>query len=221
MKTLHVDSIRKSFQNRVILSDIYLTCNQGEIVGLLGRNGMGKSTLLKIIFGSEKADQKFVRAGSRIVRNITDGRKLINYLPQENFMPNGVRIQKLIDLFLEPQHRQGILEHDYIKPLLYKKNGDLSGGERRIVEILLLLHSKADFLLLDEPFNGLSPVLRDYICEYIRQLTPQKGIIISDHDYVNIIKLSDRMLLLKDGHLREVKAHTELVELGYLPKSHS
>jgi len=220
MKTLHIDSVRKTYQNKVILSDIYLACKTGEIVGLLGRNGSGKSTLLKIIFGSERADNKFVRVGNRIIRNISVGRNLVNYLPQENFLPRGVRIRTLFELFLSSKRNKHILEHDYVQPLLNKKNDELSGGEKRIVEILMLIHSNADFILLDEPFNGLSPKLRDYICEYIKLLAPTKGFIISDHDYTNIINLSDRIVVLKDGYLREIKDKAELVELGYLLKSH-
>lgn len=220
MTGLHIDSVRKSYKERVILSDIYLKCDKGEIVGLLGRNGTGKSTLLKIIFGSEKADNKFVRVGDKIIRSISDGRRLINYLPQGNFLPNGVRIRKLIELFLAPNMRNQVLEHDYIRPLLNTKNDELSGGEKRIVEILLLIHSNAEFILLDEPFNGLSPKLRDYICEYIKELSSIKGFIISDHDYFNIINLSDRLVLLKDGYLKEVHNEKELVELGYLSKNH-
>lgn len=78
MSELHIDSITKSYNNKVILSDIFISCQKGEIKGLIGRNGSGKSTLLKIVFGTEKADFKFVRIGNKIIRNISDGRNLIN-----------------------------------------------------------------------------------------------------------------------------------------------
>lgn len=216
MSRLHVDSVTKSYNNKTILSDVFLSCQKGEIKGLIGRNGSGKSTLLKIIFGSEKAEYKFVRIGEKVIKNVSDRRKLINYLPQDNFLPNNIRIRKIIGLFLDYESRIEMLNNEYLKPLLHKKNKELSGGERRIIEILLILHSKAEFVLLDEPFNGVSPIVRDYIIEYIKKRKERKGYIITDHDYENVIHLADSIVYLQNGFLREIKEMSELVDLGYL-----
>jgi len=78
MNKLHVDSVTKSYNNKVILSDVFISCQIGEIKGLIGRNGCGKSSLLKIIFGIEKADFKYVRVGNKIIRTMTDRKDLIN-----------------------------------------------------------------------------------------------------------------------------------------------
>lgn len=219
MTELSIDSLTKSYNNKALLSDIYLSCKTGEIKGLIGRNGSGKSTLLKIVFGIEKADFKFVKVGSKIIKNIADGRNLINYLPQENFLPNNVKIESLINLFLTKESRFHVLENDHVKPLLNKKTQELSSGERRIVEILLIIHSKATFILLDEPFNGLSPIIKDYIINYIIQMKPHKGFVITDHDYENVISLADNMVFLKNGFLKKVKNKEELMTLGYLTKT--
>lgn len=219
MSSLYVDSLTKSYDNKVVLSDVFLSCEIGEIKGLLGRNGSGKSTFLKIVFGIEKADSKFVRIGESIIRNISDGRNLINYLPQDNFLPNNVKIKTLIKLFLPKENGEILLRNEYIKPLLGKRNQDLSGGERRIIEILLIVHSNAKFILLDEPFNGVSPVIRDYIIGYIKQIKPSKGYIITDHDYENVINLADKIVFISNGFLREINDKSNLVELGYLSKS--
>ncbi len=219
MSKLHIDSVTKSYDNKVILSDIFISCKKGEIKGLIGRNGSGKSTFLKIVFGAEKAETKFVRIGDKIIRNITDGRNLINYLPQDNFLPNNISIKSLINLFLQKENRKIVLENEYVKPLLNKKNQDLSGGEKRIIEILLIIHSKAKFILLDEPFNGVSPIVRDYIIEYIRKMKSSKGYIITDHDYENVINLADSIGYLQNGFLKEIKDKSELVELGYMSKT--
>lgn len=219
MSKIFIDSITKSYNNKVILSDIFISCEKGEIKGLIGRNGSGKSTLLKIVFGTEKAESKFVRVGNKVIKNISDGRNLINYLPQDNFLPNNISIKSLINLFLEKENRKIVLENEYVKPLLNKKNQDLSGGERRIIEILLIIHSNAEFILLDEPFNGVSPIVRDYIIEYIKKMKSSKGYIITDHDYENVINLADSIVYLQSGFLKEIKDKIELVELGYITKT--
>lgn len=220
MNKLHIDSITKSYNNNVILSDVFISCKKGEIKGLIGRNGSGKTTLLKIVFGTEKADTKFIKIGNKIIRNISDGRNLINYLPQDNFLPNNISIKSIIHLFLQKENRKIVLENEYVKPLLNKKNQDLSTGEKRIIEILLVIHSRAEFILLDEPFNGISPIMRAYIIKYIRKLKSSKGYIITDHDYENVINLADSIVYLQDGFLKEIKDENELINLGYLTKNY-
>ncbi|MEZ4803074.1 MAG: ATP-binding cassette domain-containing protein [Gelidibacter sp.] len=219
MSKLQIDSVTKSYNNKVVLSDIFITCEKGEIIGLIGRNGSGKSTLLKIVFGTEKPDFKFVRIGNKVIKNISDSRNLINYLPQENFLPNNISIKSLINLFLNKEDRIRVLKNEYLKPLLNKKNQNLSGGEKRIIEILLIIHSNAEFILLDEPFNGVSPIVKNYILKYIKEMKSSKGYIITDHDYENVINLADKIVYLQNGYLKEIKDKSELVELGYLTKT--
>lgn len=219
MRKLHIDSVTKAYNTKTILSDVFMSCQIGEIKGLIGRNGSGKSTLLKIVFGIEKSDYKFVRIENKVIKKLSDGRNLINYLPQDNFLPNSISIKSLINLFLQKDIRKIVSENEFIKPLLNKKNQDLSGGERRIVEILLIIHSNAEFILLDEPFNGISPILRSYIIDYIRTMKSSKGFIITDHDYENVINLADIIVYLQNGYLKTIKDKSELVELGYLTKT--
>lgn len=216
MNHLHVDSVRKYYGTKFILSDIFLSCKQGEVKALVGRNGCGKSTLLKIIFGSEKADYRFVKVDNKVVKNILDAKNLISYLPQDNFLPNNIKIRKLINYFLGKAKAEKLKQNDFIKPLLNKTNNILSGGEKRIVEILLILYSDSNFILLDEPFNGVSPIVREQIISILRTHKNQKGIIITNHDYQNVIKITDNILFLKDGNLKEIKHKNELIELGYL-----
>lgn len=219
MSELHIDSLSKSYNNKVILSDVFLTCKTGEIKGLIGRNGSGKSTLLKIVFGVEQADFKYVKVDNKIVKNLSEGRRLINYLPQDNFLPNGVKIKTLINLFLPKQSRTVLLENEHVKPLLNRENKELSTGQKRIVEILLVIHSNAKFILLDEPFNGVSPIIKKYIMTYILEMKSSKGFIITDHDYENVLNLADSNYFLKNGYLKEIVSEGELVELGYITKS--
>ena len=145
MRELQVDSVSKSFGYSQLLSDIYFSCRPGEIIGLLGRNGCGKSTLLKIIFGSLCADNKFVRVNGAIASTLSETKNKISYLPQNSFLPSHLKIKKIIDLFCKP--RTYLLEiNPHVKPFLNRKSNELSGGERRIIEILLILNSTAEYI---------------------------------------------------------------------------
>jgi ABC-type multidrug transport system ATPase subunit len=99
MLELFVDSIQKSFGLQSILTDVFISCKPGEIVGLLGRNGTGKSTLMKIIFGSAEAENKFIRIDGENNTHMGDRRDKVTYLPQDNFLPSHLKIKTVIDVF--------------------------------------------------------------------------------------------------------------------------
>lgn len=218
MKELHVDSVMKSFGNRQVLTDVFLSCSPGEIIGLLGRNGAGKSTLMKIIFGSMQADQKFVRVEDKIIKGISDNRNLISYLPQNHFLPNHVKISIIISLFCKKTNASLLKKHDLIKPMLNKKTWELSTGEKRILEIFLIIHSEAKYVLIDEPFNGVSPIYKEVVKNLIKEHSKTKGFIITDHDYRNILNISDRIILIQDGGTKEISRKEELKFWGYIPE---
>ena len=219
MSKLHVDSVIKNFSTKQVLTDIYMSCNQGEIVGLLGRNGTGKSTLLKIIFGSLQADRKFVKVGDKIINGVYDNRKLINYLPQDNFLPGHIKVKSIIEMFCDKSNTDRIKEHDLIKPMLAKKSRYLSGGEKRLLEIFLIVLSDSMYTLIDEPFNGVAPVYKEEIKELMRKQSESKGFIITDHDYRNILDVATRLVILHDGGTKELKSKNELIEWGYISSS--
>ena len=87
MNRLHIDSVVKHYGDKQILTDIFVGCQVGEIIGLLGGNGSGKSTLLKIVFGAESADSKFVKIGEKHIYGVKDSIGRIKYLPQDSFLP--------------------------------------------------------------------------------------------------------------------------------------
>jgi ABC-type lipopolysaccharide export system ATPase subunit len=216
MKGMHVDSVLKSYGNKQILSDVFISCNKGEIVGLLGRNGAGKSTLLKIIFGSVKAEYKFIKVGDKYINGVFDNRNKIKYLPQNNFIPNHIKVSTIIKMFCDRASTLLIMNNHLIKPHLNKKSKQLSGGERRILEIFLIIFSNAKFIMLDEPFNGVAPIHKEEIKKLIVEQSINKGFIITDHDYRNILDISTRIVLIHDGGTREIKNNDELVRYGYI-----
>lgn len=216
MSKLHIDSITKSFGEKDILKDIYFSCEAGNISGLLGRNGSGKSTLFQIIFGTIKGDTQYIKFNDIILKNQSDRKNRIAYLPQHSFLPKNIKIKNLIDLFCHKENNVKISQSKFIQPFLNETPNTLSGGELRIVEVLLIIYSKAEFILLDEPFHSLSPKTVTEIKTIIKQQT-DKGFIISDHQYHDVLDISDDIFLLSDGHLKPIKDLTELKRFNYLP----
>ncbi|MEJ2880919.1 ATP-binding cassette domain-containing protein [Pedobacter sp. GR22-6] len=219
MSGLHVDSVRKQIGSRQILNDVFISCEPGEVVGLLGRNGSGKSTLLKIIFGTLSADNKFVSIDGKKINSLYENRLLLHYLSQDNYLPNHIRIKSIIACFCSREKSTVLTAHQFVKPFLDKKVQQLSGGEKRILEILLLIHSDVKYLLLDEPFNGISPLHIEILKDIIRIHAKGIGVIITDHDYKNVLDISDRIVLLDNGNTKVIREFNDLVDFGYLPKS--
>lgn len=219
MSGLHIDSVRKMFGSRQILNDIFLSCKQGEIVGLFGRNGSGKSTLLKIIFGSLKSDYKYVSIDGNKLDTLADSKHLIRYLPQHSFLPNHVRIKQLINAFHPENIALKFSNHELVAPWLNCKAKELSGGELRILEVMLIMYSEAPYILLDEPFNGISPINVETIKGIIKLNSPDKSIVISDHDYHNVLDISTRNVLLNNGNTKVIGGINDLIDSGYLPAS--
>lgn len=216
MSKLHIDSITKSFGKKDILKDIYLSCETGNICGLLGRNGSWKSTLFQIIFGTIKGDTQYIKFNDIILKNQSDRKNRIAYFPQYSFLPKNIKIKNLIDLFCDKENSAKISQSKFIQPFLNETPNTLSGGELRIVEVLLIIYSRAEFILLDEPFHSLSPKTVTEIKTIIKQQT-DKGFIISDHQYHDVLDISDDIFLLSDGHLKPIKDLTELKRFNYLP----
>lgn len=213
---LEIDSVQKHYDQKVMLSDVYLKCKTGEIIGLLGRNGSGKSTLLKIIFGILSADNKFVRVDGKVLFKTNDLLNEISYLPQEDFIPNSFSVKKTIQLSIDKRKIEEFYQDEFINSLKDKKIHHLSGGELRYLEIKLILSNPSKFVLLDEPYNGLSPIMIKKINQLISENSNKKGIIIADHNYQNVIKISSKLILLKECKAFHLKDKSELIEKGYL-----
>jgi ABC-type multidrug transport system ATPase subunit len=218
MSVLQADSIRKSWKEKRVLSDIFLSCATGEVIGVLGRNGSGKSTLFRIIYGEISSESRFVKVDQTILNTVGSTRYHINYLPQQSFLPMKLKVGSALELFITASVKGSLEEDAILKPLLQKNIYELSFGERRFVEVILLLHGKAAFILLDEPFKGLGPLIRDEIIRHIENVRDRKGIILSDHSAEEVLRISDKILFLKNGFLREIEQKEQLIELGYLPR---
>lgn len=213
---LEVDSIQKQYQGKNIISDLYLKCETTDIVGILGRNGSGKSTFLKILFGIVAADFKFVRIDGLSKSKTEDLLNEISYLPQDNFIPNLFSVEKTIQLSITKDKWKAFYEDEMIQMIRNKKIKYLSSGQLRYLEIKLILNKKTKFVLLDEPYNGLSPIMIEKVNTLIVENSKRRGIIITDHNYENVIKISTKLALMQEGKMHHLKDKSELVTRGYL-----
>lgn len=214
-KCLEIDSIYKRFKHKEILTDIYLQCNKGDIIGILGRNGSGKTTLLKIIYGIESAENKFIRLNGEVVSRAYVKENL-KYLPAYHFIPMNLKVLDVMKLFMTKTQVEKLLYQSQINDLKNKKLKHLSSGQLRYVEIKIILNSNADFILLDEPFSGLAPLMIEEIAKDIKAASENKGIILTDHSYKNILDISNRLYLLKETFLKPIENKEQLITEGYL-----
>lgn len=213
---LEVDSVQKQYNGEIIISDVYLKCETDDIIGILGRNGSGKSTLLKIIFGIVTADFKFVHVDGEVKLKTSDLLNQISYLSQDNFIPNLFSVKRSVELSIAKDKLKGFYADDIIQTILNKKIKNLSGGELRYLEIKLILNNPSKFVLLDEPYNGLSPIFVEKINRLITEMSISKGIIITDHNYENVLKVSTKLALMKEGKLYYLNDKSELIKKDYL-----
>jgi ABC-type lipopolysaccharide export system ATPase subunit len=213
---LEIDSIQKNYGHKSVLSNVFLQCRTGEIIGILGRNGSGKSILLQIVSVLISADFNRITI-NKILKN-TNAKicKHISYLSQDNFIPNHFSVKTVIQLSIDKNSIQAFLEDNLINSIIDNKINQLSGGELRYLEIKLVLENNKKFALLDEPYNGLSPVAIEKINTLILQNKAKKGIIITDHNYKNVIEISTDLYLMKAGALSKIKTTEDLVFHGYL-----
>ena len=212
---LEFDSIQLSFGEQPLLSSVYMLSETGSITGLLGRNGCGKTTLMKIVFGAFQWEQKSVRINSNSVGKNHLCKRLIAYLPQDHLIPEYLTLEKAFALYNIPQ-AEVVHEFPEAGEMMGYRPSQLSGGYRRIFEILLILKSQALFCLLDEPFTGLTPVYIDKIKVILQKAKSTKGIIITDHMHRHVVELSDILYLLANGQTYLVKDMEQLVSLGYM-----
>ncbi|MEL6539012.1 MAG: ATP-binding cassette domain-containing protein, partial [Bacteroidota bacterium] len=218
---LRADSIHKYYGKLPVLTGAYLSCEPGEVVGLVGRNACGKSTLLRVIMRLVPAESAFVEIGDTYIKGAWQLPGRMAYLSQDSWLPDHLRIRKVIRLYCPKALRKSVMEHPWIQPFLDRKCHQVSAGQLRLIECLVVLNSKAPFLLLDEPFNGIAPVQKEEIVKLIRHhaLELGKGIVITDHDYRKVWQASTRLVVVKDRNTYTLKQKEDLQDFGYLPGS--
>ncbi len=214
---LHLQSVQKSFGQKKVLTDVTLTLAQGEILGLFGKNGCGKSTLLKILFGTLKADAIRLQLDGKVLRpKEIIPQQYIGYLPQESFLPKHLKVRDIIPLFYERGDDQDkIFRAPFIEKVTIRKVGALSLGELRYFELLLIANLSHPFLLLDEPFSMIEPLYKEKIKELLISLKAKKGILLTDHYYQDILDISTKNILIKNGISHPIDSIKDLASYKY------
>jgi ABC-type multidrug transport system ATPase subunit len=204
-----INNLHLSYGRKIILDGIEFTLKTGEIHGLLGLNGAGKSSFMQILAGSiSKCTFRVIFDDQPV--DLTDHKKqYVAYLPQDPFVMKGVKVTDVVQYWYpDPADQDKILYEPMIHSMHDRKVGLLSMGERRFLEFLLVFYLPHPFLMLDEPFSGLAPLQIQRAQELIKEKGSQKGILISDHYYENILQISKSNWMLKNGKISTVEAGT-------------
>ena len=210
---LEADSIQLAFNNRSILSDIYVQCETGKITGLLGRNGQGKSCLMKIIYGS-LACEKSIRFDNSAQSEACNRPDLLRYLPQFNFIPKALSLKRIFkDFELDFSSFEALFPE--LANRYHASINNLSGGEHRLIELYVIIKSKSQFAMLDEPFTHLNPIQIEKVQHLLLAEKKKKGFLITDHMYTHITAVCDDLYILAKGKTHLTKSMEEIETLGY------
>ncbi len=213
MSVLVANNLKKSFKKTPIIKGISIEAKTSEIVGLLGPNGAGKTTTFYLICGLLTPEGGCVKLDDNDITKLPLHKKAklgIGYLPQESSIFRDLSVEDNLYIIAEEyfdKNRQkeiveDLLEKFNIEPIRKRKGINLSGGERRRVEIARALIPQPKFLFLDEPFAGVDPVNVNDIKELINFLKEHNiGIIITDHNVRETLSICDRAYVLKDGKI--------------------
>jgi len=209
---LHVRHLRKSYKRRLVIRDVSMTLNRGEVVALLGPNGSGKTTCFYAIAGLVTPEGGQVLIDGRDVTALPMYRRArmgIGYLPQEVSIFRGLSVEDnilaVLEIVVADSHKrrerlEELLSEFSITHLRRAPALALSGGERRRVEIARCLAAEPKFLLLDEPFAGVDPIAVGEIRHLVADLKRRGiGVLITDHNVRETLEIVDRAYILHDG----------------------
>jgi len=214
MLLLETKGLKKSYAGKRVVDGINLTVGRSEIVGLLGPNGAGKTTTFYMIVGVIKPEEGSIIFDHQDITNLPIHRRSrfgIGYLSQDSSVFRKLTVKENILAILEtleisPKERkkrlEELLDELKISHLSNQKAYSLSGGERRRLEITRALVTKPSFILLDEPFSGIDPIVVADAQEIIRELRNKGlGILLTDHNVRETLSITDRAYLIAEGRI--------------------
>jgi lipopolysaccharide export system ATP-binding protein len=211
---IRTEELVKSYRGRRVVDGISVEVREGEIVGLLGHNGAGKTTTFYMVVGLVKPDRGRVLLNSKDVTRQPMYRRAragVGYLPQEPSVFRKLTVEENLRLVLQmspmpvPEQKavvEQLLEEFHVAHLRHNIGYQLSGGERRRVEIARALATRPSFILLDEPFTGIDPIEVHTIQQLVAQLKSRGiGVLITDHSVRETLATTDRAYIVKDGKI--------------------
>ena len=204
MELLECKNVYKKFGNKEVLKNINLKIPRGKIIGLLGKNGTGKSTLIKLI-----NDLLTIDSGSILINGKKigiDSKKIISYLPERTYLDKSMTVEKVLEYFKNFYDNFNI---DKAKKLLKdldlditQKLSKMSKGMQEKVQLVLVMSREADLYILDEPLGGVDPATRDYILDTIlSNFNEGASVIISTHLIDDIERILDEVIFIDKGEI--------------------
>ena len=204
MKLLEIKDLNKTFDKKEILKDINLSIKSGKIIGLLGKNGVGKTTIIKLI-----NDLLTQTSGEILIKGKKIGvetKKVISYLPERTYLNKQMKVSEVIDYFEDFYDN---FDSEKAKKLLKDLDLDInqkltkmSKGMQEKVQLVLVMSRNADLYVLDEPLGGVDPATRDYILDTIlSNFNENASVIISTHLISDIEKILDEVIFIDKGQI--------------------
>ena len=223
---IQINDLNKKFGKLTVLNGLDLEIDSGGIFAILGPNGSGKTTLIKSVLGMVIPDQGDIKLNGESVLNKWNYRNEINYLPQIANFPANLTVKELIKMVknLRPKKASAIalIELFGLEAFLDKKLGNLSGGTKQKVNILLTFMFESDLIILDEPTTGLDPISLIHLKEIINKEKERgKTILITTPIMSFVEEIADEIVFLLDGKIyfkgtsAALKKQTEQVDLEH------
>jgi len=169
------------------------------------------------LFGTLYTNYKHISVNGENLSQPFKKKGIISFLPQDNFLPKNLTVNKIINLFDRQTDINQYYDDQVLAKVFNTKIRNLSGGESRYLEVKLILSLDSKFVFLDEPFNGISPLHIDLIKKMIRSNTNNKGIVLTDHDYRNVLDIANKYMILFDGGIKVLKSKEDFIYWGYIP----
>lgn len=204
MKLLECTNLCKSFGNKKVLDNVNLTVPRGKIIGLLGKNGTGKSTLIKLINGLLTASSGTVLINGK--EPDTESKKIISYLPERTYLDKSMTVKEVLKYFSDFYDNFDTAKANRLLADLgldaSLKLSKMSKGMQEKVQLVLVMSRNADIYILDEPLGGVDPATRDYILDTIlSNFGEGSSVIISTHLISDIERILDEVIFINDGRI--------------------
>jgi Cu-processing system ATP-binding protein len=203
---VNIENLHKKFDKNIVLSGVNLNISEGGIFAVLGPNGSGKTTLIKSILGMVIPNKGKITVLGDNIKNHSAYRNKIDYLPQIANFPSNLKVKELIrmikDLRGNTNEDQYLIKLFKLEPFLNKKLGNLSGGTKQKVNIVLTFMFDSPLIILDEPTTGLDPISLIQLKELIqKEKSKGKTILITSHIMSFVEEVSDEIVFLLEGKI--------------------